>query len=97
MTSTETGVPRKSPDERKDMLARTLTSEIAQGARVESQADFQAVLVRGHRPNHTLHLILTLVTLGVWGLVWIGVSALGGEKRSMVAVDEFGNVNVQRP
>jgi hypothetical protein len=60
------------------------------GWRVESRSEFQAVFARGHRPNHILHLILTLVTLGLWAIVWIIVSIAGGEKRRTVSVDEYG-------
>ena len=54
---------RKSADERKEALARMVTAQVANGARVESQSDYQAVLVHGHRLNNTLHLILTIFTL----------------------------------
>lgn len=33
------------------------------------------------RINHVLHLILTLVTLGVWGIVWIGLGLMSALKR----------------
>jgi len=87
---------RKTAEERKELLARTLTTQIATGARVESQSDFQAVVLKGKPVNHTLHLILTLVTLTLWAPVWIGVAVFGGEKRSMVAVDEYGNAAVSK-
>lgn len=87
---------RKSAEERKELLARTLTGQIAAGGRVESQSDFQAVVVTGKKVNHVLHLILTLVTLGFWAFVWIGLAIFGGEKRSMVVVDEYGNASVQK-
>lgn len=86
----------KSADERKQLLAQTIQTQVAGGARVESQSDFQAVVVRGHRPNHTLHFIVGLFTLGIWWLVWIGIAIFGGEKRKMITVDEFGNVTVQK-
>jgi hypothetical protein len=86
---------RKSADARKEALARVVTAQVADGARVESGSDYQAVLVRGHRPNNTLHLILTLVTAGLWGIVWIAVAAIGGEKRSVASVDEWGNSSIQ--
>jgi hypothetical protein len=86
---------RKSSDERKESLARLVTGQLAAGSRVESGSDYQAVLVRGHRPNNTLHLILTLCTAGLWGIVWIAVAALGGEKRSVASVDEWGNSSLQ--
>jgi hypothetical protein len=87
---------RKSADERKEALARLVTAQVANGARVESQSDYQAVLVHGHRLNNTLHLILTLVTLGVWGIVWLLLALFGGEKREVASVDEWGNSSIQR-
>ena len=89
-------VTRKGPDERKEALGRAVHTQVAQGARVESQGDYQAILVTGHRPNHILHLILTVFTLGLWGFVWLGVVLLGGERRTAVGVDEWGNTNVQK-
>ena len=87
---------RKSSDERQSLLSRQVASLLSQGRRVESQSDYQAVLVQGHRPNHILHLILTFITLGTWGLVWLGLVFLGGEKRELVQVDEWGNSSVSR-
>jgi hypothetical protein len=87
---------RKTAEERKELMARTVTGQIATGARVESQSDYQAVVVKGKPVNHVLHLILTLVTLTFWGPVWIGLAIFGGEKRSMVSVDEYGNAAVQK-
>ena len=92
----ETDAPqRKTPDERKAMLARHIASRLAQGRRVESQADYQAVLVRGRRPNHVLHLVLTIVTFGFWAIVWLALWIFGGEKREMIETDEWGNVSMQ--
>jgi hypothetical protein len=87
---------RKSSEERKELLARTVTGQVANGARVESQSDYQAVVVRGKAVNHVLHLIITLVTLALWAPVWIVMAIVGGEKRSMVTVDEYGNAAVQK-
>jgi hypothetical protein len=87
---------KKSPDERKALLARAVSREVMEGARVESQTDYQAVMIKGRRPNHVLHLILTLVTLGLWAFVWIAVAALGGERRRMIEIDEYGHTNIER-
>lgn len=86
----------KSDAERKALLANTLQGQVASGARIESQGDFQAVVVQGHRVNHLLHFLIGLVTLGVWWLVWIVIAIVGGEKRQMINVDQFGNVFVQK-
>lgn len=46
--------------------------------------------------NHVLHLILTLSTLGIWAIVWIALALLGGEKRVLVQVDEWGTSTVSK-
>ncbi len=54
-------------------------------------------MVQGRRPNHLLHFFIGFVTLGLWWLfVWLPLTVFGGEKRQTIAVDEFGNVTVQR-
>jgi hypothetical protein len=70
-------------------------SAIATGGRLQSQTSYTAVIVKGQQVNHVLHLILTVLTAGLWAIVWIIVAATGGEKRQMITVDEFGNVNMQ--
>jgi hypothetical protein len=87
---------RKSLEQRKELLARAVANQVRQGGRVESQTDYQAVLVTGKSVNHILHLILTLVTLGLWALVWIVLAFIGGEKRMVIDVDEYGNTNIQK-
>ena len=87
--------PTKNPEARKSALAQAVSNAVRHGWRVESQTDYQAVLVKGNRTNHVLHLILTIVTLGLWAIVWILVAVLGGEKRRIIAVDEFGGTRVQ--
>ena len=87
---------RKDSEERRELLARTVATQVASGARVESQSDHQAVVVKGKPVNHVLHLILSIVTFGVWAIVWIALAIFGGEKRSMVTVDEYGNAAVQK-
>lgn len=97
MTELETTpTTTKNAAERKELLARAVANQVRQGWRVESQTDYQAVLVKGQRPNHILHLILTLVTLLVWGIVWILVALLGGEKRMVIDVDEYGQTLIQK-
>jgi hypothetical protein len=70
--------------------ATTLDDSVAlyvkRGWRVESRTDNQVVLVLGHRPNHILHLILTILTFGIWAVVWILVAIFGGEKRKTITV-----------
>lgn len=73
-------------------LAQAIQREVAAGARVESRTDTDAILVIGKPVNHILHLILTLVTCLAWGVVWIVLVGLAGEKRVGLQVDNYGNV-----
>jgi hypothetical protein len=82
----------KTADERKAILDSFLARQAGAGWRIESRSDFQATLAKGHRTNHILHLILTLITLGVWVFVWIAMVIFGGEKRRVATVDDYGNI-----
>jgi hypothetical protein len=81
-------------DPRDAILARRIRSFVSQGWRVESQARFEAVVTRPV-PNHMLHAILTLVSVGVWVPVWITLTIQGGVKRRAASVDQWGNPRVQ--
>jgi len=86
----------KTLTERKVLLAHTLQGQVAGGARIESQGDFQAVVIKGHRPNHLLHFVIGIFTFGLWWIVWLFITIFGGESRQLINVDQFGNVLVQK-
>lgn len=86
----------KTDAERKKLLAQAIQTQVVGGSRVESQSDFQAVLLKGHRVNHALHVILGLFTFGLWWIVWLILLVTGGEKRYTVNVDDYGNTLVQK-
>jgi len=87
----ESGKLRLRDDsERKEILRNFVARKVANGYRVELQDDFSAVLAIGNRPNHILHLLLSIVTLGIWILVWIFVSINSGEKRTLFTIDKYG-------
>lgn len=97
MSTEPTSTAPKRPEERKEALSRAVQAQVASGARVESQGDYQAVIVHGRRPNHLLHFFIGLFTFAVWWIfVWIPLAIFGGEKRQMVTVDEFGTTSVQK-
>jgi hypothetical protein len=89
-------IGHKPADERKRALSQQVRSMVTAGGRIESQADFEAVIATGNDVNHTLHAILTLATCFMWGLPWAVIAATGGVKRQLVTIDEFGDVLVQR-
>ena len=97
--SIETTTPQtstKTSEDRKRLLADAIQRETVQGARIESSQDFQAAMVFGKPVNHILHVILSVVTFGVWIPVWIVLAIVGGEKRIMINIDDFGNVIRQK-
>jgi hypothetical protein len=46
------------------------------------------VLVVANKPNHLLHLVLSIVTLGIWLLTWLLIVRRGDEARVQVSVDD---------
>lgn len=95
--SLQTAAAQLSNDERTERLAGNVASLVAQGYRVESQTPHQAILVKGRRPNHLLHLILGIVTISLWWLfVWLPLILFGGEKRRVITVDVYGNVQTAK-
>jgi hypothetical protein len=87
-----------SPERRKEILAQALSTRLARPGqwRVETQADYYAVVV-GRKPvNHILHLLLSVFTLGFWLIVWLVVAMTGGEKRYKLSVDEYGNGTIEK-
>lgn len=85
-------VTKKTSDERKELLGRQIANLTSRGFRIESQGDYQAVVVKGSPVNHVLHLIISAFTLGAWLVVWGALVLFGGEKRTFVQVDEYGNI-----
>lgn len=79
-------------EQRKRNLAQAVQTEVVAGWRVESQTDESAVLVKGGVTNHTLHLILTLITCGLWGVVWLIMVLVNQRKTVMLRVDDYGNI-----
>jgi len=82
------------PDaDRQAILAAAVAKAVRKGYRVESQGPFQAVVVKGKRPNHVLHLLLSVLTVSIWLLVWIFLAVVKHEKRKVISVDAYGNVS----
>lgn len=69
-----------SEDERKALLKRSVRNLTREArARVQSQGEFEAVLIRGHRVNQRLHFVAMLLTIGL-ALIpsrWFGSGTTG--------------------
>lgn len=83
---------KATPEERTAALERYIADATRHGWRVQSQGATSAQLVKGKPTNHVLHLILTLITLGLWAIVWILTVIFAGQKQRHVSVNEYGNI-----
>ena len=80
----------RTDEQRKEIMTRYVTKEVARGGRVELHSDFDTVLSFGKRPNHILHLLLSLITGGIWLIVWVLIVVGGGVSRTSYHVDRYG-------
>jgi hypothetical protein len=68
----------------KDPLPRQIQRLVIEGWRVESQTEEAAVMVKGRSPEHILHFVLTVLTFGLWAIVWIFVAIFSHEDRMVL-------------
>ena len=86
-------MPEGTPRQRKDALEEELGEAFKGGWRVESRGEYQVVLVHGRPVNHVLHLLLSVITAGLWLIVWLVLAATGGEERMLLQVDEYCQIS----
>lgn len=80
-----------------DADQRALAAEVERyiriGWRVEaSPIPGQVVMVHGKRPNHILHLLLSVVTLGLWLPAWLIIAVSTKETRAVLTATSSGAV-----
>ncbi|SPM41239.1 hypothetical protein MNAB215_3444 [Mycobacterium numidiamassiliense] len=83
-----------SLDQRSEILEEAISNHYP-WARVESRTPTQAVLFLGGGVSgwaHAMCALLTVVTCGLFGIIWLVVAATSPERRAYVAVDSYGNV-----
>jgi hypothetical protein len=78
--------------DRRSALERAVTVELTRGGRLESQTNYNAVVLHGNKVNHILHLILSLLTAGLWLFVWLVLVLTNKQQRVVLSVDEAGGV-----
>lgn len=78
--------------DRRSALERAVTVELTRGGRLESQTSYNAVVLHGNKVNHILHLILSLLTAGLWLFVWLVLVLTNKQQRVVLSVDEAGGV-----
>lgn len=73
-------------------LDRAVAQELAAGGELQSQAGTNAVILRGKKVNHILHLILSLLTAGLWLIVWLLLIFTNKRQRIVLTATEDGQV-----
>lgn len=66
-------------------LDRQIVEHTSRGWKVVSRSETQAQLVKGKPTSHLLHLVLSLLTVGLWIPVWILVTLAAGEKTKLIS------------
>jgi hypothetical protein len=77
-------------------LESAIAVDVAKGWHVESQTAGQAILVKpGSKPNHLFHLVMTLLTVGLWFIcVWVPIILFHRRERYLfLNVDDAGLVS----
>lgn len=92
-----------SDNDRKNKLAEYIRTCCVRGWVVETQSDYNAVLVGGQKCNHILHLLITilggLVTCGVlflWVFVWFFLACIQHHERLVVNIDQYGQIHTKK-
>lgn len=73
-------------------LNQAVQNEILSGAELESQTSTMAVLIKGKKVNHVLHLVLSLITAGLWLIVWLLLILTNKRQRVVLTLTESGGV-----
>lgn len=92
----EQSAVQQTADQRKANLDAALSRYGAAGWRIENRSDFQATIAKGKETSHLLHFFLSVFTLGIWLILWLGLGIVGGIRRRLISVDDYGNVVEQK-
>ena len=84
--------PELSEPRRERLLELAVDQEILAGGRVVHRSSDGVTLAYQRSVTHLGHFILTLLTGGLWGFVWIAVILSRKENRVRYEVDPWGNI-----
>lgn len=93
-SETEPKQQELSEREQQEILDKEVNRLVLAGCRVESRSESEVVLLKGERPNHLLHLILTILSFGLWAPVWAYLSWSRGVRRGALSIDKFGQIEM---
>jgi len=84
--------PELPEAKRERLLEIAVDIEVLAGATVVHRSRAGVVLAQKEKVNHLGHGLLTLLTGGVWGFVWVAICLTRKELRYRLEVDPWGNI-----
>lgn len=84
--------PELPAPSRERLLELAVDREVQAGARVVQRGPDGVTLAYRRTVTHLGHLVLTLLTAGLWGFVWLAVVLADRESRVRYEVDPWGNI-----
>ncbi len=87
-----TTYPHLPAPSRERLLQEAIDREVRDGARVVDRGPGGVTLVQRRTVTHLGHFVLTLMTAGLWGFVWLYVALGDRGSRVRYEVDPWGNI-----
>jgi hypothetical protein len=84
--------PELPVSKRERLLEAAVDLEVLAGATVVNRSDRGVTLSHPRRVTHLGHFLLTLLTGGLWGFVWLALVLTRDEDRTRYEVDPWGNI-----
>lgn len=85
--------PRLDEAVRRSLIARAVEEQVlANRATLVHEGPSGTVLSYPRLLHHGLHAILTLLTGGLWGIVWIALALTRNDDRIRLEADPWGNI-----
>jgi len=78
------------------VLDHAVASHVSTGWAVESRTATMAVMVSGGQANHVLHLLLTLLSCGLWGIMWLLIAATSSTSRISLILNPDGTLTITK-
>lgn len=86
-----TDAPVVDAAERERLLDQVIEASALQGADVVARHPARAVFSTTRPVSHVVHLLLTILSAGVWGIAWIALASGREDVRWVVSVDDRGH------
>lgn len=84
--------PSLTETKRARLLDLAVDLEVFDGADVVHRSERGVVVTRPRRVTHVGHFLLTLLTGGLWGFVWLALVLTRSDVRVRYEVDPWGNI-----